>query len=88
MTTVTRATDAGTPFIRRQEIKTYKNMPLDSYEQSWTVRALCTEKRQYKAIFTINNVFTRWGRQTITYNRKTRNTSYIADLIQIFARKT
>lgn len=23
---------------------TYKNMPLDSYEQSWTVRTLCTEK--------------------------------------------
>lgn len=23
---------------------TYKNTPLDSYEHSWTVRALCTEK--------------------------------------------
>lgn len=33
---------------------TYKNMPLDSYEQSWTVRALCTEKGNIYQIFTIN----------------------------------
>lgn len=48
-------------------------MPLDSYEQSWTVRALCTEKRQYIPIFTINNedLFTRRGRE-ITYNNTTR----------------
>lgn len=56
---------------------TYKNMPLDSYEQSWTVRALCTEKGNiYQNIYNKHRCCLSLER---AYNSKTPQSS-LADL--------